>query len=94
MIETTKTTGTRALAIHAGQNEYRRDYCERERQARADYYRAYYRALVEEHASRSGKQRGGLDSVKKRRRRARRGKWLQGMRSLVVGVLNKSEALN
>ncbi|HJR09582.1 MAG TPA: hypothetical protein VJ842_20140 [Pyrinomonadaceae bacterium] len=63
----------------------------------AAYYRAYYRALVEEHAGRSSSnngQLGGLDSIKMRRRRARRGKWLQGMRSLVVGVLNKSEALN
>jgi hypothetical protein len=91
MIETTNNTSTCSQVIHGGLSECPRDYYN-ERRARADYYRAYYRALVEEHASRGEKQRGGLDSIKMRRRRERRAKWLQGMRSLVVGVLNKSEA--
>ena len=99
MIETTNMTGgTRSLAIHAEHNELAGDYCERER--RADYYRAYYRALVEEHArsrsssSNSEVRRGGLGAIKMRRRKVRREKWLQGVKSLVAGVLKKSEALN
>lgn len=86
------TTDTRPLVIHAGRNEWPGDYWDQ--RERADYYRAYYRALVEEHARRRYEdgQQGGLDAIKMRRRRERRERWLQGVKSLVVGVLNKSEA--
>lgn len=96
MTETTNTTAdTHALAIHAGHSEWPGDYRDAHAASmRADYYRAYYRALVEEHARRrndDGRQ-GGLDAIKMRRRKARRERWLQGVKSLVVVVLNKSEA--
>jgi hypothetical protein len=93
MIETSNTTGTRSTAIHAGRNgragqDTHKDTHEdtHEQRAHADYYRAYYRALVEENASRSEGRRG-LEAIKMQRRRARRERWLQGIKSL-AGVLS------
>ena len=99
MIEMTNTTaGTRSLTIDAGHDEWPGDYWERAARARADYYRAYYRALVEEHARnrrRSSEEgRRGLEAIKMQRRKARRERWLQSVRSLVAGVLNKSETVS
>lgn len=94
MIETTNETGIHSQVIHAGHDEWPGDYWERAARARADYYRAYYRALVEEHArNRRGSSEGrrGLEAIKMQRRKARRARWLQSVRSLVAGVLNKSE---
>ena len=93
MIETTNTTGTRSTATYAGRNERPGDR-EHEQRARAEYYRAYYRALVEENAARSEGRRG-LEAIKRQRRRARREKWLQGMKSL-ANVLSHhgAEAVN
>ena len=78
MIETTQIKGARALTAHAGQNERA---VEREQQSNAEYYRNYYRLLVEEHANRCEGRRG-LEVIKRQRRRARREKLWQGMRSL------------
>lgn len=93
----TTATNTRSLTIDAGHDEWPGDHWERAARARADYYRAYYRALVEEHARnrRSGEEgRRGLEAIKMQRRKARRERWLQGVRSLVAGVLNKSETVS
>ena len=95
MIETTNKTGIHSQLIHAGHDEWPGDCWERAARARADYYRAYYRALVEEHArNRSSEGRRGLEAIKMQRRKARRERWLQHVRSLVAGVLNKSETVS
>jgi len=95
MIETMNTTANKSsLTVDAGHDEWPGDYWERAARARADYYRAYYRALVEEHARnrRSSEEgRRGLEVIKMQRRKARRERWMQSVRSLVAGVLNKSE---
>jgi hypothetical protein len=93
MIETTNTAGTRPTAIHAGHND-RSGHDTHEQRAHADYYRAYYRALVEENASRSEGRRG-LEAIKMQRRRARREKWLQGIKSLASALSHPgAEAAN
>jgi 50S ribosomal subunit-associated GTPase HflX len=80
MIETTNMTNKRALAMHAGGTQG----------AGEEYYRAYYRELVKRHASRTDRNRR-LDAIKAERRRARRDKWLKGIKSL-AGVLVSQEA--
>jgi hypothetical protein len=55
------------------------------------YYRAYYRELVTRHASRVERNRH-LEDIKTERRRARREKWLKGIKSL-ASVLISSEAV-
>jgi hypothetical protein len=56
-----------------------------------EYYRAYYRALVSNGASRAGRNRR-LEEIRAERRRARREKWLKGIKSL-ASVLISSEAV-
>lgn len=58
--------------------------------AHVDYFRAYYRAMVEEHAARDAARRG-LEAIKRERRRARRERWVQSLRSLAQ-VLSSTEA--
>jgi hypothetical protein len=83
MSETTHTRQTRTPAgLYAGNREA----------AGGEYYRAYYRALVSNGASRAGRNRR-LEEIKAGRRRARREKWLKGSRSL-ASVLVNSEALS
>jgi hypothetical protein len=73
----TRTPG----GLHAGNTEG----------AGGDYYRAYYRELVSRGASRAERNRR-LEEIKSGRRRARREKWLKGIRSL-ASVLVSSEAV-
>jgi hypothetical protein len=78
MIETTNMMNTRASAgAHAGDTG-------------SEYYRAYYRELVSRGAGRSERNRR-LEEIKTGRRRARREKWLKGIKSL-ASVLISSEA--
>jgi hypothetical protein len=56
-----------------------------------DYYHAYYRELVTRAASRAERNRR-LEVIKAGRRRARREKWLKGLKSL-ASVLISSEAI-
>ena len=60
--------------------------------AGAQYYRAYYRELVARGASRTERGRR-LEAIRTERRRARREKWLKGVKSL-ASVLISSEALS
>jgi|GEM_PF-2850342 len=82
MNEATNIMNTRTLAgMRAGNTEA----------AGGDYYRAYYRELVTRGASRAERSRR-LEEIKAERRRARREKWLKGIRSL-ASVLISSEAV-
>jgi hypothetical protein len=82
MSETTNIMQTRTPAgLYAGHTEA----------ASGEYYRAYYRALVSNGASRIERNRR-LEEIKAGRRRARREKWLKGIKSL-AGVLINSEAM-
>lgn len=80
MTSATNMTKTRAQAMQAGDNA----------QQGGDYYRAYYRELVTRHASRAESSRR-LEALKAGRRRARRERWLKGLKSL-AGVLVSQEA--
>ena len=82
MSETANMKDTGALmmgrAAHAGAN--------------VEYYRAYYHALVEKRAARLEHSRR-LEAIKMERRKARRERWLQTIKSL-ANVLSGAEALN
>lgn len=84
MIETTSimNTQTPGGGLQAGNTEG----------AGGDYYRAYYRELVSRGANRAERNRR-LEEIKNGRRRARREKWLKGIRSL-ASVLISSEAVS
>ena len=82
MNEMTNIMNTRSLAgLHAGNTEG----------AGGDYYQAFYRELVSRGASRAARNRH-LEAIKAERRRARREKWLKGIKSL-ASVLISSEVV-
>jgi hypothetical protein len=77
LIETTNKMNTRTLAsMHAENTEA----------AAGDYYRAYYRELVTRGAGRA-ERRSRLEIIRMERRRARREKWLRGIKSLASVVV-------
>ena len=80
MTNATNMTNTRASAIRAGNTQG----------AGGNYYHAYYRELVARGAGRAERNRR-LEEIKADRRRARREKWLKGIKSL-AGVLISSAA--
>ena len=72
MSETTNKMNTRPLAcVHAGGNT---------QGAGGAYYRAYYRELVTRGAGRA-ERRSRLEIIRTALRRARREKWLKGIKS-------------
>ncbi len=79
MIETTNIMYTRATMIAGGAD------------GANNHYRAYYRELVTRGASRAARN-SRLEEIKAARRRARREKWLKGIKSL-ASVLISSEAV-
>ena len=78
MIETTNKMNTQPPAcVHAGENA---------EGAGGAYYRAYYRELVMRGAGRA-ERRSRLEIIRTERRRARREKWLRGIKSLASVVI-------
>ncbi|HEX8131515.1 MAG TPA: hypothetical protein VF527_20630 [Pyrinomonadaceae bacterium] len=65
--------------------------CAGETGGAGEYYRAYYRELVTKHASRA-ERNSRLEDIKAERRRARRERWLKGIKSLASGLIS-SEAV-
>jgi hypothetical protein len=94
MIETTGITNTGALvmshAAHAG--EWGAGSNSVQRGANAEYYRAYYSALVTKRAERMERSRRH-EAIKSERPRARRERWMQGIKSF-ARVFGGAEAVN
>ncbi len=85
MDETTNMAKRQTLvAVHAGSRW--------DESTASEYYRAYYRELVARGASRTEGSRR-LEAIKTERRRARRERWLKGIKSL-ASVLISTEALS
>lgn len=101
MIETTNMTNTGALMmsraaaqaagwaanLKSGQQEQ-----QQQQGANVEYFRAYYCALVTKGAERIERNRH-LEAIKTGRRKARRERWLQSIKSL-ANVLSGAEAVN
>jgi len=94
MIETANMTNTGALAMsHAAHPGWAAELkSEPEQGANVEYYRAYYCALVTK-SFKSMEHNRRLEAIKMGRRKERREKWLQSIRSL-ASVLSSMKVVN
>jgi len=94
MMKTTNMTDTGSLMMsHAAHAGWAADLKSGQPEgANLDYYRAYYCALVTKRAERIERSRR-LEAIKMQRRKSRREKWLQNIKSL-ASVSSGTEAMS